>query len=343
MTMDMNADPVVSVLMPVYNGEKYLREAIDSILNQTHGDFEFIIIDDGSTDGTWAILNSYTDQRIRLVQNVDNLGHTKSLCKGLALAQGVYIARMDADDVSLPERLAKQVDFLKTHSEIGALGTGVQIIDVAGNTFQTLQFPTQHGVLKWCLCFFCPIAHPSVMLRREIVERVGGYNANMKHAEDYDLWRRLSSVTRLSNLQDVHLYLRKHDANVSIVCDSEAWRYIAQVSCLMISHILHEEVPAGTVRSLWEPSINNASDERLVAELVYRLYRAIISNGGLSTIEIKAIRQDAALRLYHLSKKWAHDAKAWRDLARAFYLNPLLVVPFAKGLLRYVIHMRPCR
>lgn len=160
----MDTKPVVSVLMSVYNCEEYLREAVDSILNQTFMDFEFIIIDDGSTDSTAAILAEYERKFTRLcIHHQTNQGVIASLNMGLELAQGKYIARMDADNVSLPERLAKQVDFLETHPEIGVLGTGAQIMDGYGNTSQTVQFPTQHGVLRRCLCFFNPIVHPTVM------------------------------------------------------------------------------------------------------------------------------------------------------------------------------------
>jgi glycosyltransferase involved in cell wall biosynthesis len=343
-SVDMDTKPLVSVLMPVFNGEKYLAEAIWSILNQSFRDFEFIIIDDGSTDATWAILNSYTDQRLRLVQNVENLGHTKALNKGLVLAQGEYIARMDADDISRPERLARQLDFLETHPEIGVLGTWVQIMGRYGDTSHTIQFPTEHGVLRWCLCFYDPIVHPSVMMRREIVERVGGYNSDMRHAEDYDLWRRLSHMNRLSNLPEVLLYLRKHDANVSILHTAEDWRFGVQVSGLMISHILNDEVPASTVQRLWGEGIQTAYDVRPVAELVYRIYQAIASNDELSIVEKQTIRRDAAMRLYRLSLPWVKNVSVWGTLARACCLwNPIFVLRASKGRLRRVFNrqLRP--
>lgn len=335
--------PKVSVVMSVYNGERLVKEAVDSILNQTFTDFEFIIIDDGSADHSSEILfeKAKLDKRIHVVVNQENIGLTKSLNKALSLANGKYIARMDADDVSLPERLAKQVNFLETHPEIGVLGTGVQIVDGYGNTSQTWQFSTQHGVLRWCLCFFNPIVHPSVMMRRQIVERAGGYSSDTMFAQDYDLWRRLSGVTRLSNLQDVLLHLRKHDANVSNVHISEQRRYSVQVSSLMISHILNEEVPAGTVQRLWDQEFQTASDVRPVAGLVYRLYQAIVSNGELSSIEKQIIRRDAAKRLFRLNRPWVQDVNVWGVLARACYLDPSLVLQVVKGRLRRMFNLRP--
>jgi glycosyltransferase involved in cell wall biosynthesis len=334
----------VSVLMCVYNGESYLREAVNSILTQTFTDFEFIIIDDGSTDSTATILAEYEPKDARLcIHHQTNQGLIASLNKGLELAQGKYIARMDADDVSLPERLAKQVDFLETHPEIDVLGTGVQILDGSGNTSPTLQSPTGPDVLRWCLCFFSPITHPTVMMRRQIVKRVGGYSPDMLYAEDYDLWRRLSCVTRLSNLQDVLLHLRRHDANVSNRHASEQLQNSVRISCLMISHVLNEEVPAGIVQHLWDQEFQTVYDARQVAKLIYRLYQAIVSNGEPTTIEKQTIRRDAAMRLFGLSRPWVQDVSVWGVLARACYLDPLLVLRGAKGLMRrmFTIRSRP--
>ncbi len=333
---------LLTVLMPVYNGAEYLREAIDSVLNQTFADFQFIIIDDGSTDGTAAILAEYECKDRRLcIHRQTHQGVIATLNKGLELAQGKYIARMDADDMSLPERLAKQVDFLESHPDVGVLGTGVQIMDGAGNTFHRLRFATQHGVLRWCLCFFNPIVHPTVMMRRHIVARAGGYSAEMEHVEDYDLWRRLSCMTRLSNLPAVLLHLRKHDANISNVQASEQRRFSVQVSSLMISHILNEEVPTHIVQRLWDKECQTACDVRPAAELVYRLCQAIVSGSELSTRETQTIRRDAAMRLCRLSRPWVQDMDVWGVLARACYLDPLLVLRVVKGRLRRAFNMRP--
>ena len=335
------SNPGVSVLLPVYNSANYLRESIESILNQSFKEFELLIICEPCTDGSIEIIKSYKDSRIIHIQNEKRLGLINSLNMGIELAQGEYIARMDADDVSLPERLAKQVEFLDAHPEVGVLGCAVQVIDDYGNPSHIRQFPVEHGVLRWHLCFYNPIAHPTVMMRREIVERAGGYNSDMVHTEDYDLWRRLSGVTRLSNFQDVLLHLRKHGANVSNVHASEQRRNSVRISSLMISHILNEEVPAGTVQRLWDQEFQTAYDVRPVAELVYRLYQAIIAKGELSSIEKQIIRRDAAKRLYNLTRPWVQDVNIWGVLARACYLDPLLVLRVVKGRLRRVFNMRP--
>ena len=136
--------------------------------------------------------------------------------QGLSLARGKYIARMDADDISLPDRFSKQVAFMEAHPAVGVLGTGATVIDAAGRHHQSLVFPASHLLLHWSLCFYSPLIHPSVMIRRELLLSSGGYLATAAHAEDYELWGRLSALTQFANLPDRLLLLRKSGENVSI-------------------------------------------------------------------------------------------------------------------------------
>jgi len=327
--------PSVTVLMSVYNGEKYLSDAIDSILNQTFPDFELLIINDGSIDGSSEILHNYSqqDKRIRL-HHQTNQGLIAALNKGLELARGKFIARMDADDVSLPERLAIQLAFLEAHPDVGVLGSGAVAMDSSGISSYTVQFPMQHDVLRWFLCFTNPIVHPTAMMRQPIVAQVGGYNAAAVHAEDYDLWCRLCCVTRLSNLQNVLLLLRKHDSNVSKVHTTQQLQNSVHISHLMISHILNEEISSDIVQRLWDNEFQKSSDVRPVAKLLYRLYHAFVSNNELSIKETQIIQRYAAMRLYGLARPWAQDVNVWGVLAQAFYLDPeLLLRPVKRRLM----------
>ena len=205
--------PRVSVVMAAFNAAPFLRDAIDSILGQTFTDFEFIIVDDGSTDGTAEIIESYTDPRIRLIRNPGNLGLVASLNRGLAAARGEYIARMDADDESLSGRLEAQVRFLDTHPEIGLCGTHVQTFG-ARNEFWTFECDPKR--LRCHLLFSTGISHPSVMFRRRLVEAHGlTYDPAYPRAQDYDLWVRFAGVTALANLPDVLLRYRLHENSLS--------------------------------------------------------------------------------------------------------------------------------
>ena len=185
--------PKVSVVMSVYNGEPYLREAIESILNQTFTDFEFLIINDGSTDSSRDIILSYNDPRIRPIDNEANLGLPVSLNKGIRLAKGEYIARQDADDVSLPERLELQASELDVHSSVGVVGCWWHGIDLDGRIFDKVTVPTEGQLLlqRMLRDGLNPSPHGSMMMRKEIVHRVGDYDERFWFTQDFDLWLRM--------------------------------------------------------------------------------------------------------------------------------------------------------
>jgi glycosyltransferase involved in cell wall biosynthesis len=198
--------PKVSVVMSVYNGERFLRQAVDSILNQAFPDFEFIVVDDGSTDGTAEILSGYAKADARLcVVTQENRGLVKSLNRAIGMAQGEYIARMDADDVSMPERLAVQVRWLDMHPQIAVLGTRYNEIDESGQVIRRGNRYVGSTLVKRALLqgnssVFC---HGSVMFRRTCFEHVGGYREQFENAaEDYDLWLRMSEHYELDNTAD---------------------------------------------------------------------------------------------------------------------------------------------
>lgn len=205
--------PKVSVIMPVYNAEKYIQEAINSILNQTFEDLEFIIINDGSIDHTEELVNKYEDPRIRFIQNKTNLGIAKTLNRGLDLANGEYIARMDSDDISMPERLAKQVDYLEHHPEICVLGTGIECF---GACWDKYIFSKESTQLKVDLLFNNCLAHPSVMMRSSILGKNGFYyDSAFSKIEDYDLWCRIVEHYHLASIPEVLLKYRVHPNQVT--------------------------------------------------------------------------------------------------------------------------------
>lgn len=199
--------------MPVYNAEKYLREAVDSILSQTYTDFEFIIIDDGSADASPEIVRSYDDARIRFYQNEHNMGVAATLNRGLDLAEGEYIARMDSDDISLPERFAKQVEYLDKHPECAVVGTDMEIFGA-----RRYQFIHSHTTeqLKVDLLFASALGHPTVMMRSSVVGKDGLHYDNAYNGiEDYELWVRVAEKHEIGNLDSIQLRYRTHPNQVT--------------------------------------------------------------------------------------------------------------------------------
>lgn len=195
--------------MPVYNGEKYLRDAIDSILFQTFEDFEFIIVNDGSKDKTEEIILSYIDPRIVYIKNSENLQISKSLNKGISIAQGKYIARMDADDISLPERFERQYYFMESNPHIGLCGTWLETF---GKISEVWKMPTSHDEIAITLLFNSCIMHPTVFLRKSILLSLSHiYDYRFDGAEDYELWTRLIFHTKFSNFPQILFQYRIHD------------------------------------------------------------------------------------------------------------------------------------
>lgn len=194
--------------MPVLDSEPYVKGAIASILGQTFQDFEFIIVDGGSTDGTRAILADYERLDDRLRVYYDNLDLPSSLAHGCSLARGTFIARMDADDVSLPDRLAKQIGFLERNPSVVLLGGSIKVIDNNGNHLHTVDYPANASQIRESLMSYNCIAHPTVLMRRDAYFAVGGYRETFPGAEDYDLWLRMADRYDLGNLEDTLLYYR---------------------------------------------------------------------------------------------------------------------------------------
>ncbi len=188
--------------MAVYNGEQYIKSSIDSILNQTFGDFEFIIIDDASTDATAVLIDEYTlaDDRVRLMRNPSNLGLTKSLNIGIHKSKGEYIARMDAGDTSEPERFAEQVMFLDKNKDHVLVGAWAYTIDEHSKRIGEMRNATDSDCVKKMLIRHNPIVHSSIMVRKSSLERVGNYDESWKYGQDYELYFRLMNVGKLANI-----------------------------------------------------------------------------------------------------------------------------------------------
>jgi len=201
--------PSISVLMPVYNSEKYVAEAIESILNQTFQDFEFLIIDDGSTDKTGKIAKSYKDRRIKYFKNYSNLGVIKALNHGIRLSAGKYIARMDADDISLPNRLKIQYEYMENHRDIFVCGSLIKVFgDIKKYIWDT---PGENEVIKARMIFESSLAHSSTILRTSLFKEYGfKYDRLYKHVEDYWLWVKVSEKFKLANISRVLLHYRVH-------------------------------------------------------------------------------------------------------------------------------------
>lgn len=287
----MQNNPLVSVVMSTFNAEKYVAEAIESILSQTYSCFEFIIINDGSTDSSFSIIQEYAnqDQRIKIINNDKNIGLAKSLNKGIDLSQGVFIARMDADDISTIDRFEKQVAYLTNHPEICLLGGQIKFIDSSNNGFQ---YAVEKELLRWHLLLNIPIiAHPTVMMNRQSIILVGKYPENYIHAEDRALWTKLYTHFEFpaANLPDILLYYRIHANNVSV--KNKPIQQVAnqELTLKFLSHEFNCIFDENIVNAMVNSNNLTYQQAKYICENTFFLFDRFLSNHNLkdNPIEIK--------------------------------------------------------
>lgn len=289
--------PLISVIMPAYNAAAYLNQALDSILAQTYSNFELIVLNDGSTDQTDKVIESYTDTRIQYINNQSNVGIVATLNKGLSAANGEYIARMDADDISTPVRFERQINFLENHPTTGVLGSAIRIIDRRGKYQRSGFFPTEDTLIRWVLMFANPIAHPSVIIRRELLQSCNGYRD--VPAEDIDLWERMSHITTLSNLPEPLLSLRRYSSTRTAKYLIPLLESSAKTSQRMMLRLLGGDVQLTLVEKVWGKELDSSKDAIEIAELIKHLYDKYTTS--LPQEFIKPLQRDTARRLVKIA------------------------------------------
>ena len=320
--------------MSVYNGEKYLAEAIESILGQTFTDFEFIIINDGSSDRSVEIIQEYgkQDGRIRLIENENNIGLALSLNKGIDAARGRYIARMDADDISLPDRFAIQVNYLESHQEIWVLGSSIQIIDEKGRVMRQVDYPSDPGVLRWNMMLGAEgiVCHPACMLRKELFEAVGYYK-NFPTSQDLELWTRLFFMEDLhiTNLRDVLFSSRNHADQVSTGRRDLQFNTSNEIRIQLMNRFMNKSLPKDVSTAYREIRREKFSgqDLRFYLDSWLEIYQKFITTFELSEEACQIIRKQL-LFIYgtYLSFNPIHvfsrkEPSLWKDLITNRYLS----------------------
>jgi len=232
----MNNAPLVSVLMPVYNAGNYLKDAINSIIEQSFTDFEFIIIDDGSTDESVSIIKSYDDKRIKLIENGENIKIIATLNKGISLARGKYIARMDADDISLPERLEKQIAYMESNPLVGLCGTFIRTIGLEKN--YDIHFETSHDKIKFRLFFDTHFPHPAAVIRSSVVLQNNlQFSNKFIHAEDLEFWNRMAEFTQMAIIPEILVLKRYHEEQISQKYTSIQEDVTSEIRVMLINNL----------------------------------------------------------------------------------------------------------
>lgn len=328
-----NTAPLISVAMPVYNGEKYLAKAIESILAQSFKNFELVIIDDGSKDNSSQVVRDYQkhDARIHLTVR-ENKGLPATLNEIIASARGKYIARMDQDDLSFPDRFEKQVAFMEAHPEIGLVSSNAEIVNADGTHLMYTSFPNSPALILWSMCFFDPILHPTVFMRRSLVLRAGGYRNLLPTGEkgffpeDYDLWTRMLRIENVQfyNLPEPLVKLRKHESNITNVHIDSILFNSAKINQDHIHFLLGYEIPLEHSQVFWIKT-RSAVSLSISVNLVNELVQLFFSKYPITRLEKKAIKKEAAWRLIKLLSgnlfRWSSVLVIWR----AFLYDPFFL------------------
>jgi glycosyltransferase involved in cell wall biosynthesis len=321
--------------MSVHDGRPYLTQAVQSLLGQTFEDFEFIIINDGSSDGSRAVLERFAerDNRVRLVHQT-NRGLTASLNRGLELARGTYIARMDDDDISRPDRFERQVRFLEANPDVGVLGGGTRVIDETGEPVDYWMPPAKHGHITWRLLFNACFTHPSVMVRRSLLQELGGYADWARCSQDHELWTRAAQETRLAALPDELIQFRRSEGSITATSRDAQMntncRAAAQLHQALLGSAADDDI-AHFLVWLHQFGLDTATEEtgiddyRLVFEYLRVLYRAHVERFCEDGSHVP-VRREVLPRLDRMAeevaKRQGWGAGVWHK-ARARLMPPV--------------------
>jgi len=298
----------ISVILPVYNGSSYLREAIDSTLGQSYPHFELIIINDGSTDDSASIISSYSDPRLRFYQQ-ENQGLATTLNRGISLAAGAYIARQDQDDVSLPQRIEKQIAFLEANPDYGMVGTWAAIWEGTMPTERSHKHSPENFKLKFDLLFNNPFVHSSMMIRKSVLEVVGGYSTdrNRQPPEDYELWSRVARQFKVANIPEVlHIY-REMPQSMSRTGDNPFIRHVLNINTENLTWATGASYPTQSFQdlaALIHGQYQHFSHKTTLNEMFSIIQKAAKKLSDDAGVDCNNIRDDVQSRLKNLRYRY---------------------------------------
>jgi len=311
-------NPIVSVILPVYNGENHISECIESILSQTYNNFEFIIVDDASTDNTPHLLKKYAkkDSRIKIITHNSNQKQTAAANTACKFAKGKYIARMDADDVALPFRLDRQVKYLESNLDFGLVGSWSDRINNYGKIFDRWIVETNTTYLKWSFLFQTNFAHASAMMRNNIAKEVGYYQS--PEAEDFDLWSRISTISKIGCIPEILQKRRVWEGQLNLKVPAETVNCVHQIIQKNIKLILGKEISLNDVKNIHNVITQNdkcLSITKIIETktLIIELFNTFLKRNKLNSKEKMLVSKDVAQKLYTL-KLWLDELTKWKGL-----------------------------
>jgi glycosyltransferase involved in cell wall biosynthesis len=315
--------PLVSIVLPVYNGEKYLAESLDSVFAQTYQNWELVIINDGSSDGTEKLIFKYQDKRIKYLPNDGNKGIIFSLNRGIEESKGIYIARLDADDIALPDRIEKQVKFLSENAEFAMCGSYFRTIDSKGNLLKNVEFPSNNTDAQSFLLLHNCFCHSAIMMRTNIAKDLK-YDEKFQVCEDYDLWYRISRTGKILNLPVFTTLYRVHDNNMSTRKSEIMFAHVNKINKRILDDLGIEysntELEAHSNALCYNvPFFGNPESIRILENWILKLYSYLKKSGNYNAFLCYKI----------LVEKWIVVAYNTRNFKKMFFNQLMTVHPSA--------------
>ncbi|MHC1740433.1 MAG: glycosyltransferase [Anaerolineaceae bacterium] len=319
--------PKLTVIMTVYNAERFVGQAIQSVLDQTFSDFEFIIVEDGSTDDSLKVIKQFSDPRIHLIENGQNLDIVESSNKALSLSRANLIARIDADDICFPERFEKQMDYLEKHPQVGLLGSAVQRINGEGMKCGKTRLPyVESFLLKFWLNFENVINHPTIIFDKRILSQTGFYDPTALYVEDYDMCIRLSQLTEIANLPEPLVYKREHQGNVSLVHRDIQQSNHIKVMEREINKLTGMNYPSVYFEELYAKTSLSFDFSRKLIALYDSAVRIFATQRKLTDSQIRQLQYTVSWRINSILKRTVNHPGKILEKLRVYFINHDILV-----------------
>jgi glycosyltransferase involved in cell wall biosynthesis len=315
--------------MSVYNSRRFIDQAVESVLRQTFDDFEFIVIDDGSEDNSMDIVRSYSDNRIRIIENERNIGLTASLNRGIAAAQGRYIARIDADDLWREYKLSAQIKYMRDNPGVGLCGALAEIIDKDGKAIRRTNFPARHKAIIWSMIFVNPIMHSSVLVQTDLMKK-RRYDEDIKKSQDYDLWSRLAEHTQVNIIQERLVSLRRHDETITSVHGGEQLKYAIATADKHITRLFGEDFRRDGFETFISGKAMNINELYTAKDFIDRAYNSFIGRYEPGAEELGEIKREYAVRLGALALPYIKKPSSWVVIFSIFLKRPGILLDYLK-------------
>ncbi len=323
------ANPIVSVIMPVHGAQPFINEAIESVLGQTFTDFELIIVSEPDTEPeALKKIEGYRNPRIIHQMNLEQIGLERSLNLALDMARGEYIARLDSDDKSVRTRLEKQCHYLGEHADVAILGSSVYFIDEKSQVKGEYNVPIDPAIVGWMMLYNTAIVNPSSIMKRIVVQRIGGYDPDFKTAEDYDYWARASELFRIGNLPEKLVFYRNNPASISHIFLEKQRATAARISHRSMEAILGKKLSIEMARTMRLMSNcfegSQSKDYELAAQTTIEMCQMYIKRRTLSPKEGKSVFEVASRNYWNLVARGAGAdlGNSWKLLGRVLLDKP---------------------